>query len=394
MKRFDPYQIISILLGLAILGAVGFFAYNMTRGGFGKAALDVSVVYGNGRVLVDGKDLGETPVYTEKVQAGDINVKINGETNSYETSIRPAAGTMAVVKRDLGVNGAFSSGQNIWFTRSGEVNPVVSVISPDTKDVSVIVDGVEIGKTPKRFSTKDLLSQNEEDKYTLSFKKDGYETQEIQVKLKQGYELNIRIDMYLNPIPAEITPLNGLPEGVRFLSFGKAANEDFNDKQSWAKAINYYLRTRGEKVIGNNKVSEFNYFLTDDGKFYSSAGNEISPSEVQLQAEDFVAYLAVNKGDEVSEQAKAALSESLGGGVTVASGGEGSAQGTGTKIEIIETGIGYLRVRSSNSTGASELGRVNVGEQFDVIEESNGWYKIEYETGKQGWISGTYTKKL
>jgi len=37
------------------------------------------------------------------------------------------------------------------------------------------------------------------------------------------------------------------------------------------------------------------------------------------------------------------------------------------------------------------LAKVNPGETYPYSnEEKNGWYKIEYETGKEGWISKVY----
>ena len=69
---------------------------------------------------------------------------------------------------------------------------------------------------------------------------------------------------------------------------------------------------------------------------------------------------------------------------------------TATKIEILETPVGFLRVRASASTGSAEVGRVNPGDEFVLIEESDDgdWHKIEYAKGKEGWVSSEYTKKL
>jgi hypothetical protein len=65
----------------------------------------------------------------------------------------------------------------------------------------------------------------------------------------------------------------------------------------------------------------------------------------------------------------------------------------GLKVEISDTETGYLRVRKDPSLYSEELFRVNPGDIFKVLEEKNGWYKIEYEKDKQGWISSQYAKK-
>lgn len=61
-------------------------------------------------------------------------------------------------------------------------------------------------------------------------------------------------------------------------------------------------------------------------------------------------------------------------------------------ITIKETPTGWLRVRSEPSgTSDNEIARVDQGKSFPFIKTSNGgWYQIEYEIGKQGWISSQY----
>lgn len=66
----------------------------------------------------------------------------------------------------------------------------------------------------------------------------------------------------------------------------------------------------------------------------------------------------------------------------------------GKKVVIIsDTPTGFLRVRTEPSTAASEAAQVKPGEKFEYLEEQEGWYKIVYEEGKEGWISGRYAEK-
>ncbi len=66
------------------------------------------------------------------------------------------------------------------------------------------------------------------------------------------------------------------------------------------------------------------------------------------------------------------------------------------QVEILATPNGFLRVRSEPSTTADELVKVKSGEKFKYIEEDSktGWFKIEYEEGKEGWVSGEFVKKI
>jgi SH3 domain-containing protein/PEGA domain-containing protein len=63
------------------------------------------------------------------------------------------------------------------------------------------------------------------------------------------------------------------------------------------------------------------------------------------------------------------------------------------KVVIEETGTGWLRVRELASKGSKEIDKVTVGESYVLLEEEEGWYKIEVEDGVNGWISASYAEK-
>ena len=59
-------------------------------------------------------------------------------------------------------------------------------------------------------------------------------------------------------------------------------------------------------------------------------------------------------------------------------------------LTIKENELGYLRVRSEPSATSNEIGQVNPGQVFKVLESNEGWYKIEYTVNKTGWVSAAY----
>lgn len=62
-------------------------------------------------------------------------------------------------------------------------------------------------------------------------------------------------------------------------------------------------------------------------------------------------------------------------------------------VKIKDTPTGWLRVRLGPSTSATEAAKVKPGETYPYLsEEENGWYKIEYEKGEEGWVSGVYAE--
>ena len=71
-------------------------------------------------------------------------------------------------------------------------------------------------------------------------------------------------------------------------------------------------------------------------------------------------------------------------------------------IEILSTPTGFLRVRAQPSTLSEEVGKVEPGQTFPLLEqdEKTGWFKIEFseagdgEPAQAGWISNQYAKKV
>lgn len=74
---------------------------------------------------------------------------------------------------------------------------------------------------------------------------------------------------------------------------------------------------------------------------------------------------------------------------------EGGTEMEKPYVKIKDTPTDWLNIRSEPSTAAKEetvLTKIYPGEVYKFIEANDtGWYKIEYEEGKQGWISGKYT---
>src|SRR3989338_11611043 len=107
----------------------------------------------------------------------------------------------------------------------------------------------------------------------------------------------------------------------------------------------------------------------------------------------------VDPGYKVSAMFKLSIDQSAGS--TVAAGNKQaenkeateSAKTTKSTILIKDTPTGFLRVREEPSITASEEAQVKPGDTFDLLEESIGWYKIEYEKGKQGWVYSQYAEK-
>ncbi|MEK7127250.1 MAG: PEGA domain-containing protein [Patescibacteria group bacterium] len=63
-------------------------------------------------------------------------------------------------------------------------------------------------------------------------------------------------------------------------------------------------------------------------------------------------------------------------------------------VTIKETPTGWLRVRFSPSTSATESGRVNPGDNFPLLSEQTGWVQIKISDILSGWVSDSYVEKV
>ncbi len=61
-------------------------------------------------------------------------------------------------------------------------------------------------------------------------------------------------------------------------------------------------------------------------------------------------------------------------------------------VEILTTPTGWLRVRSEpNGLEDNEVAKVDSGTTYPYLDfNDSGWYQIEYEPGKEGWIAAQY----
>jgi len=64
-----------------------------------------------------------------------------------------------------------------------------------------------------------------------------------------------------------------------------------------------------------------------------------------------------------------------------------------TAISSIKINTPKLRVRSLPGLEGEIITLVSEGQEYSVLTEQNGWYQINYESGKTGWVMGAYVVK-
>ncbi|NOY89248.1 MAG: PEGA domain-containing protein [FCB group bacterium] len=163
---------------------------------------------------------------------------------------------------------------------------------------------------------------------------------------------------------------------------------------------------RGQLFVRTDPVGAIVY-LDNDEKGISPLALENVPSgehELSVVMPGFfrrVQSINIDSGYKLEAMFKLAIdkSQKINADTSGKEGSEASSSATTKKtaekskqVLIKKTPTGWLRVRADASLSASESARVNPGDKFKYLEEKSGWYKIEYEKGKTGWISSNYAK--
>jgi hypothetical protein len=78
---------------------------------------------------------------------------------------------------------------------------------------------------------------------------------------------------------------------------------------------------------------------------------------------------------------------------TTAASASSSASLPVSKVLILQTPTGFLRVRSQASLGGSEIGQIKPGEAYPLLNEQTDWFQIKLSSTQSGWISSQYAKK-
>ncbi len=348
----------------------------------------IDVSSGRAEVFINGENLGVTPYESQDIKPGSNKVTLKSTNRQYETNINFLSTSDKYIHkvgvfRDLGISDLFSSGQDVWFDED-TTDTVLRVIS-EPSGATVYIDTTEIGKTP--FTSSKLT----EGDYDIRIEKVGYEGQKTRVHVQKGYTSNLSVKLFPMPVPARVSPFAG---STSLYDISLDNTQVVTDTQTWAKGVVYWNQTRGINLesVGINKELVFDYLIDYKGTIYDNLGNLVlDDTELQkIKKDGRGAYMGrVSDGLGLSEGAKEALAKINGSKVETA-----GAVTEENMVEILDTGLGWLRVRNEPTTSGTEVGKVDVGKKYAVIEEQAEWVKIKASDTLEGWVSSRYTKKV
>lgn len=258
----------------------------------------------------------------------------------------------------------------IVFFFIGYLKPkVAGIYVTTTPESSVYINGVQVGRTPFRDSRK---------------------PGEIVVKL-----IPDSFETPLVPYETRLDLVNGVETVVRW-EFG--VSEDLSS----GEIVAFEKISKGDvglAVVSTPDSAQ----ITIDGQYrdyapYKTSALAIGEHVLKINAEGYKERsfgVKTHSGYQVAVFAKMAKVEEAVKAVEEEVVDEEEEKKV-EKIEILSTPVGFLRVRKGPSTLDAEIGRVEPGDEYVLLEEDEktGWFKIQIDDETAGWVSDQYAKRI
>lgn len=358
-----------VFLGIALAG--GWFLFPFFKST--NALLQVETPGVQGKVFLDGKELGKTPYFGERLQVGNHKLRLEAQLGKpspkkveFSREITLTSQALTAVNYEFGPNQKFSSGDIRTF-REGSGLSVIT----EPSGAAVWLDGKQVGKSSL---TLDL----DQGVHKLKVSKEGFVTRELVINTDADFRLIVEV--FLTEKPAEKTTKIE-DDTFQVYSVLTSSKSLLNNPAAWSEGVFFF-----EKTLDVN----FDSLVDINGKVYyenkATFDEKIKTGETVV-----VGYLTATNNPDLTADAKTALTNLKGEAGQVAAAQE-VPQAT-PQVEILATPTGTLNVRSSPSTSSPIITKVSPGEKYQLLEESPGWFKIKL-ADKEGWISTQYAKKL
>lgn len=135
-------------------------------------------------------------------------------------------------------------------------------------------------------------------------------------------------------------------------------------------------QARGTTPIRIDDLSENTYSLTVDAQGFKSSNFDVVPQAGYI----LTAFVDLASNDEETSSILDYEVDSE----------EDLEEPEDPMVYISQTPVGYLRVRSEALLSSPEIARVDPGEVFPLLSESDGWYEIALTATQSGFISSEY----
>ena len=353
-------KLIRLLVVLVVIAGLGAAVFTGNALISSKAALSIISDPSEQKVFLNGLELGTTPFLSEEIEPGEATL-VFGE---FSERISLTGGALTVVNWTLGPAESFSAGEIVWFSPSSRDSELVVISKPEAE---VFLDGELLGSSP-------LSKPVQPGVHSLEIKKEGYFSRTLRIDVREGYRLNVSLNLSLDPLADGGSEMKVGGDRIKVMNLSTAEPLLLADYSLWVKGAAFWAKKDKEKSYG--------YFLTGEGKLYDADGSEVSLSSFSPQAKAIVVGYLGESGQPLSKAASSTLSKI-----------QGAVSPPVPKVKILETGVGFLRVRSGPGTNYSEIGKASPGKKYKYLAKQGSWFKIRFQ-GKEGWVSSKYAKKI
>jgi len=289
--------IIIIVVALALV-LIGLIVKSKFFGRQGPGALQISTTP-RATVFLDGNQVGVTPFFNDKLEAGEHTVKLVPESTTdnllpWEGKVNLIPSILTVINRNFAASEAEASGEVLTLEKIGRKDKSALAVVSLPDQAVVKLEGEPKGFAP--ITIEDLAPGD----YQITVSSPGYAERTVSAHTIGGYKLIVNVKL--------AQAMEGIEEA------------------------------------------------TPSGEGEKEAGDETETTPTP-KATPKVSVTPPPK----------------------------------PYVEVKETPTGFLRVRTGPSTSATEAAQLKPGEMYPYLdEEENGWLKIEYEKGEEGWVSGVY----
>ncbi len=325
-----------------------------------EAALSITSDPDSQTVYIDEQEVGTTPYFSDQLSAGDPVVRFG----DFNQKVRLTSGALTVVDWVLGPSEPFSAGHVVWFSESSTGTELLVISNPAA---DVFLNEELLGESP-------LSKPVDVGEYDLEIKKDGYFSRKLKISIKEGFRLNVSANLSLNPFLETAEELSSPSNNLTVLDLSSEQPLLSADPISWVRGAVFWSGRDEDET-------EYGFFLTSEGKLYDSSGSEVSLDSLSKTSEKYtLGYLGIN-GSLTSSASKTLNSMSS------------KLYPPSPKVQILETGLGFLRVRSGPGVSYDEIGKATPGDKYTYLGKSGEWFKINFN-GQDGWVYSDYAKKL
>ncbi len=293
-------------------------------------------------VYLDNKNIGKTP-FEDKVIAGEYTVRVVPDSTvanlaSWQGKVTVGPNLLTFINRNLTESELTNEGEVLWLEKITSKQSEVSITTtPD--GATVQLDEQQKGISPKVF---DNVTAGD---HVVVLTSPGFVTRTLRIKTTAGYKLSAAVQLALSPNSTGTTP-NPTPVVVEApTSITGTPVPTLVQKET----------TTPIPTLKGSPTPTPKLTLTPTTKTTPTPTTKsgVTPTPVADPAHPFVT--------------------------------------------IKSTPTGFLRVRLDATTSSTEVGRVDPGSKFTILEEKivSGvtWYKIAIDVNTQGWVSGQYAQK-